>query len=310
MNNVIEAKTERYHQVIVASKKARWVISDVLQNDKFDMNCKFLPDGLSRVDDLEFIDPSMKILISQIQGRTYANLFGLVERFINAKVLEVSQDHLLGDQTALEALIRFSDEELKHQELFRQVDELISKQLPEGYNFNIDPNGVAKVVLSKSTWSVLALTLHIELFTLKHYKESIRDNDNLSEDFKRIFKFHWMEESQHAILDELELRREHEKLSDSEINNSVDDLISLVVAVSEICLAQAKADAAYFLQISPNLYSEEESYRIQKCFEKAYIYQYITSGVPEFAEKLLDILGERRFSKIGTAIQPLMELTK
>jgi hypothetical protein len=58
--------------------------------------------------------------VSQIQGRTYANVFGLVERFINAKVLELSHDHWFGDQ--LEALVRFSDEELKHQALFRRND--------------------------------------------------------------------------------------------------------------------------------------------------------------------------------------------
>jgi hypothetical protein len=46
-----------------------------------------------------------KQLVSQIQGRTYANIFGLVERFINAKVLELSEDHWFGDQIALEALI-------------------------------------------------------------------------------------------------------------------------------------------------------------------------------------------------------------
>ena len=40
-------------------------------------------------------------------------MFGFVERFITAKILETTRDHWLGDQTALEALIRFSDEELK-----------------------------------------------------------------------------------------------------------------------------------------------------------------------------------------------------
>ena len=34
----------------------------------------------------------------QVQGRSYANIFGLVERFINAKILEVSQNHWPGDQ--------------------------------------------------------------------------------------------------------------------------------------------------------------------------------------------------------------------
>jgi len=29
-------------------------------------------------------------------------MFGLVERFINAKVLEIGRDHWLGDQVALE----------------------------------------------------------------------------------------------------------------------------------------------------------------------------------------------------------------
>ena len=64
--------------------------------------------------------------MSQIQGRTYANIFGLVERYIGAKVLEVSRDHWLGDQTALEALVRFTDEELKHQELFRRVESMVA----------------------------------------------------------------------------------------------------------------------------------------------------------------------------------------
>ena len=37
-------------------------------------------------------------------------------------MLEVSRDHWLGDQIALEALVRFTDEELKHQELFRRIE--------------------------------------------------------------------------------------------------------------------------------------------------------------------------------------------
>ena len=38
-----------------------------------------------------------------MQGRTYAYIFGLAERFIGAKVLEISREHWLGDQVALEA---------------------------------------------------------------------------------------------------------------------------------------------------------------------------------------------------------------
>ena len=119
--------------------------------------------------------------MSQIQGRTYANIFGLVERFINAKVLELSHDHWFGDQVALEALVRFSDEELKHQALFRRIDKMVDDVLPKGYRFDVDPNAVAHAVLGKSTWAVLALTLDIELFTQLHYRQSIEpDTDSLS----------------------------------------------------------------------------------------------------------------------------------
>ena len=38
---------------------------------------------------------------------------------------------------------------------------------------------------------MLALTLHIELFTQSHYRESIREDADLSELYKDIFLFHW-----------------------------------------------------------------------------------------------------------------------
>jgi hypothetical protein len=161
-----------------------------------------------------------KRFVSQIQGRTYANVFGLAERFINAKVLELSQDHWFGDQVALEALVRFSDEELKHQALFRRIDAMIGDVLPEGYRFDVDPNGVAHAVLGKSTWAVLALTLDIELFTQLQY--------------------HWREESQHAIIDELEWVRHDAGLTTEQRDRAVDEFIDLVAAVDGILQAQAQ----------------------------------------------------------------------
>ena len=38
----------------------------------------------------------------------------------------MSEDHWLGDQSALEAMVRFGDEEIKHQELFRRIERMSS----------------------------------------------------------------------------------------------------------------------------------------------------------------------------------------
>ena len=179
---------------------------------------------LSTIASLEFLGRDERRLVSHIQGRTYANIFGLVERYIGAKVLEISRDHWLGDQHALEALVRFTDEEIKHQELFRRVESMVAESMPAGYTFLPQPNDVASAVLAKCTWAVLALTCHIELFTQAHYRQSIEPDAELSEVWKDVFLFHWKEESQHAILDELEWKREDAKLSVEQRDSAVTDL--------------------------------------------------------------------------------------
>src|SRR6516165_3958790 len=167
-------ETNRYARCVETSKRVRWDIDkDVIQGRRFDPSQKFLPDGLSLADRFTTLSPDERRFVSKIQGRTYANIFGLVERFINTKVLELSRDHALGDQVAVEALVRFSDEELRHQTLFRRIDAMVGEVLPAGYRFDFDPDMVARAVLGKSTWAVLALTLDIELFTQAHYRQSI-----------------------------------------------------------------------------------------------------------------------------------------
>jgi hypothetical protein len=97
--------TPRYARSIESSKRVRWDIEkDVIRGRRFDRAQKFLPDGLSLAGQFTSLSTGEKRFVSQIQGRTYANIFGLVERFINAKVLELSHDHWFGDQVALEAL--------------------------------------------------------------------------------------------------------------------------------------------------------------------------------------------------------------
>ncbi len=301
--------SERYAQCIAASKRNRWEIEkDLIRGRRLDFDRKFLPDGLSKVKDLAFLTEAERRFISQIQGRTYANMFGLVERFICAKVLEVGQDHVLGDQVALEALVRFSDEELKHQELFRRMEQLAGERMPEGYHFLPDPNEVAHVVLGKSTWAVLALTLHIELFTQVHYKESIEPDENLSGLWKDVFHFHWKEESQHAVMDELEWVREDGKLTAEERDRAVSELIELVAAVDGILQMQAKQDAEYFIANSQTPLTADHREAIGRTLLNAYRWQYIVSGVqtPRFGKVLTSLITPEQNDRIGSALATIV----
>jgi len=299
----------RYEACIETSKQVRWDIDkDLLRGRQLDFATTFLPDGLSKIGELPFLEAEDRRLLSQIQGRTYANVFGLVERFINAKVLEVSRDHWLGDQKALEALVRFSDEELKHQELFRRLEEMIGAGMPAGYHFWPQPDEVAAAVLSKSTWSVLALTCHIELFTQEHYRRSIEPTAGLSPIFKDVFRFHWKEESQHAILDELEWRREDRKLTPRERDVAVDDFIALVGAVDGLLQMQAAADVTYFLETCAAPLGPKEIESLGTGVLRAYRWQYILSGAqhPRFGAILTGLITSEQMDRVARALAPLV----
>ena len=300
--------TDRYAKVIEVSKRMRWEIErDVIRGRQFDYSKTFLPKGLSLVHELGFLSGADERLLSQVQGRTYAYIFGLVERFISSKVIDLSREHIFGDQVALEALVRMADEEIKHQAMFRRLEEMMAVGMPAGYVMTADPNAVAQAVLGKSTWAILALTLDIELFTLTHYRASIEPDANLSELWKDVFLFHWREESQHAVLDELEWQREDAKLTPAERDDAVDDLIALVGAVDGILQAQANADAGYFLA---SLETPLSAYRMQEVRDtvlKAYRWQYIVSGVlePRFQKVLGAMVTNEQMHRIQHALAPL-----
>jgi hypothetical protein len=307
MTQAVSARitTSPYAKCIEASKRVRWDIdTDVIRGREYDLTKKFLPDSLSMVNELPFLTEHERRFLSQVQGRTYANVFGLVERFICAKVMEVSRDYALGDQVALEALVRFSDEELKHQELFRRLENLAESQMPSGYRFLAEPNDVARVVLGKSSWAVLMLTLHIELFTQVHYRESIEKSSELSDLWKDVFRFHWKEESQHAVMDELELVRENGKLGFEDRDKAVDELIELLLAVDGILQSQSSQDAEYFAASCERGFNSEELKAIKAVLLKAYRWQYLLSGmqVPHFCEVLSAAISSTQSNRIAAAL--------
>ena len=65
----------RYAKCVEASKRIRWDIDrDVIRGRTFEVSKEFVPDGLSKADSLEFLSGGERRLVSQIQGRTYANI--------------------------------------------------------------------------------------------------------------------------------------------------------------------------------------------------------------------------------------------
>jgi hypothetical protein len=96
------------------------------------------------------------------------------------------------------------------------------------------------------------LTCHIELFVQSHYAKSIAPREELCPLFRDVFHYHWKDECQHVIFDELEWKTEHQRLSAADRDQAVNDFITLVAAVDSLPQAQAAADAGYFCRSASN----------------------------------------------------------
>jgi len=152
-------------------------------------------------------------MLNQIRGNSYCHIFAFVEEYIVPLVMDRARSDVYGDETRLRSLLRFADEELKHQEMLgRSIEEF---QAGFGVSCGLVPGReeVARVVLDTSPLTALLLTSMIEWFTQLHYTEHVREDAELDELFRDILRFHWIDESRHARMDSQRRgrRRSHDR---------------------------------------------------------------------------------------------------
>ena len=119
--------------------------------------------------------------------------------------VQASSAEMFGDHTAIRTLVRFADEELKHQMLFARYRRSFDKGFGVPCEVLSSAAEVAGVILGKHRIAVMLITLHIEWMTQQHYTESVKDDSGVDPLFKKLLKHHWLEEAQHARIDALEL---------------------------------------------------------------------------------------------------------
>ena len=291
----------------VASSGAWEVERDVIRGRTFDRTAKFMPDGLSQAVRLEFLDSRERVLLSQVQGRTYANVLGMLEKCVGANMLELSRSQLLGDEASLEALVQCTQDEIKHQQLFSRIDLMMAGAMPRGYRFRTRPNDFTWLVLGRSRWSVLALTCMAELVSQSHYRESIAPDPSLSALYKDVFFFHWLDEERHAAVSEREWRNENARLTDRERGAAVDDFLEIVRTLNVLLQRQAAADTEYFVHILKRELTPLEAGRVQSALIRAYRWQHILAGIQHerFANVLAELVSEELGARISAALLPI-----
>ena len=98
-----------------------------------------------------------------IRDSAYAYLFYFVEAYIVTATMEHARAELYGDEIVLRTLLRFTEEEVKHQQMFLRFGELFDRDFGTEVGLTDSPQEVAGYILSKSPMAVLLVTLHLEI---------------------------------------------------------------------------------------------------------------------------------------------------
>jgi hypothetical protein len=303
-------RTDRYsyESCVNVSERVAWKVADVLGDEQFDMSRCFLPESLAQVNGIECLTPQEKLRLNQIRGLSYAHLFGFVEEFIVRQVIALAARYGGDQPIERRALLRFAEEEVKHQLLFARTKAALMKQLGV-CGLVGGASDVAGVVLQKSTLGVLILIGMLEWMTQHHYADMFRssqEREALDPTFVEIFKSHWIEEAQHAKLGHLEIARLASQSSPAARDRAVDEVLEIGGAFDGLLKAQSELDLVALEHFRGKPFEADERTQILEKQHRAYRYTFLVSGlthknVVEMVQDVSDA-GVQKFAVAATAL--------
>jgi P-aminobenzoate N-oxygenase AurF len=295
-----------YQTALDGSVKRAWTVDDCFRGRDFDFAKPFLPDRIAGVAGIGCLDDDEKRMLNQIRGNSYCHIFAFVEEYIVPMVVDHARRDVYGDETRLWTLLRFAEEEVKHQEMLGRACDQFEKGFGTGCGLVPGREAVAGVVLGTSPLTALLLTSMIEWFTQLHYVEHVRDRAELDELFRDILRFHWIDESRHARLDSLLIDEVAGGLTGDERERAIDELLELGGAVDGLLAQQAELDIDALQAATGRAFTDVERDEIRTHQQRSYRWTFLVSGLehPNFVS-IVEQLTENGTNKIAQAATAL-----
>ena len=286
-----------YQDALETSERINWRIEDLIGGDKrLDFAKPFMPESLAQVDGLGFLSVEEKRLLNQIRGHEYLAMFGLVEEFILPFAVDHARAQLSGDDFRTRALLKFAGEEAKHIHLFKQFRNDFAAGFGSQCEFIGPAEDVKRFVLSHSPLGVGIAVLHIEWITLRHYIDSVRDNQELDSQFKSLLKHHWLEESQHTKIDTLIVEEMAATATPDEIDLAFEEYGKIGAFIDQGLQQQSEFDVAAFDRASGRKLANHERQEMCETVLKGMRWTYLGTGMthPNFLATVEQIKPEAK----------------
>jgi hypothetical protein len=283
-----------------------WTVDDCFRGRDFDFTKPFMPERMAGVESIGCLSDGEKRMLNQIRGNSYCHIFAFVEEYIVPLVMDRARADVYGDETRVWSLLRFAEEELKHQELMGRAVEQF--QAGFGVTCGLLPGreAVAPVVLDTSPLAALLLTSMIEWITQLHYTEHVKDRGELDELFRDLLRFHWIDESRHAHMDSLLIDEVASEVTADQREAAIDQLLELGGAVDGLLGQQIELDIDALQEASGRTFADDERDEIRTHQRRSYRWTFIVSGLqhPNFV-RIVEQITSDGAAKIAAAANAL-----
>jgi hypothetical protein len=285
-----------YTTVVATSERVAWTVDGVFGGRAFDASGPIVPDSWVGTAGLPFLDGRDQRTLNQCRAFSYVHLIGNFEDFVPLHLAGVLRDDASDDPAQRRALLRFGDEEVKHQELFRTAETGLEDACGHSFGrwFDADGTRVRKLTSAMLDYSPLArflIVLALEWGTQRHYVESIRDRADDCGDplYADVLKAHWIEEAQHTKCGTLEIARAR---ADT-VERAFTDLAAIAGVVDAVFAGQAEEEVATLERVSGRTLPDTERTALQRALHDSL--GRILAGVG---------LGHPRFVEVARALSP------
>lgn len=294
-----------YHSIVAASEKVAWTVGEIFRDRHFDVTKNIVPDSWVCTQHLAFLNGQEQRTLNHLRAFSYVHLFGNFEEFIPIHLTALIQQDWHADRAHLRALLRFGEEEMKHQQLFLRAETDLEASCGYSCGRYFDKDRLmafTRAMLAYPPLPRALVLLALEWGSQRHYVDSVQDKVGDGSDplYVDILKYHWIEENQHTKSGVLEVAALAQFLATEEITSAFDHIMGIGGLVDATFVGQVEQELATLQYVTGRRLTESEATVLREalCKSMRAIWADVAFTHPDFQRVAVE-LSKEGAAKIG-----------
>ncbi len=296
-----------YSAIVATSERVAWTVDEIFHNRRFDTTKRIIPDSWVRTQRLAFLNEREQRTLNHLRAFSYVHLFGNYEEFIPIHLTGLARQDWHAERAHLRALLRFGEEEMKHQQLFSRAEAVLEESCGHAFGRYFDKDRLTAFTEATLAYAPLPrslILLALEWGSQRHYVDSVREHGDDSSDplYVDILKYHWIEENQHTKTGVLEIAQLAQDLSPDEISEAFDQVQGIAGLVDKTFIGQVDQELATFQTVTGRTLAEAEATALSEALYQSMraIWVDVALTHPNFKRVALE-LSKEGAAKLGIA---------